>query len=48
MTAEQRRVVLAICALVGLHFLVGAGLAFLIEPMSEDLRTVATPVDGSR
>jgi hypothetical protein len=48
MTSEQLRVILAICVSVGLTFLVGAGLAFLIEPMSEDLRTVATPVDGSR
>lgn len=48
MTSEQRRVILAICVFVGLTFLVGADLAFLIEPMFEDLRTVATPVDGSR
>lgn len=48
MTPEQRRVILAICISVGLTFLVGTGLAFIIEPMSEDLRTVATPVDGSR
>ena len=46
MTPEQRRVILAICISVGLTFLVGTGLAFLIEPMSEDLRTVATSVDG--
>jgi len=48
MTSEQRRVILAICISVGLTFLIGASLAFLIEPMSEDLRTVATPADGSR
>jgi hypothetical protein len=48
MTPEQQRVILAICISVGLTFLVGARLAFHIEPMSEDLRSVATPVDGSR
>lgn len=46
MTSGQRRVIPAICISVGLTFLLGAGLAFLIEPMSEDLRTVATSVDG--
>lgn len=48
MTPEQQRVILAICISVGLTFLVGAGLTFLIEPMSEDLRPVATPVNGGR
>jgi hypothetical protein len=48
MTPEQQRVILAICISVGLTFLVGAGLVFLIEPMSEDPRTVAPPVDGGR
>ena len=38
MTREQRRVALAVCTCVGLTFLVSAGLAFLIEPMSHDLR----------
>ena len=37
MTPEQRRVTLAICVCVGLTFLVSAGLAFLVEPISEDL-----------
>jgi hypothetical protein len=48
MTPEQRRVILAICISVGLTFLVGAGLAFHIEPMSENPRPVPTPVDGGR
>lgn len=37
MTLEQRRALLAICICVGLTFLVSAGLAFLIQPVSEDL-----------
>ena len=38
MTPEQRRVATAVCVCVGLTFLVSAGLPFLAEPMSEDLR----------
>ena len=38
MTPEQRRVAIGISISIGLTYLVGAGLAFLIEPMSEDLR----------
>ena len=38
MTAVQRRVTYAICAIVGLTFLVSAGLTFLVSPMAEDLR----------
>lgn len=37
MTALQRRVTLAVSLIVGLTFLISAGLTFLIEPMSEDL-----------
>ncbi len=38
MNALQRRVTFAICTIVGLTFLVSAGLTFLITPMAEDLR----------
>ena len=37
MTAEQRRVVLGVCIVVGLTLLVAAGLTFLVEPMAVDL-----------
>lgn len=38
MTAEQRRVTLAISVIVGLTLLVATGLTFLVAPMAEDLR----------
>lgn len=37
MTAEQRRVTLAISVIVGLTLLVATGLTFLVAPMAEDL-----------
>ena len=37
MTGAQRRVVIAVCVIVGLSLLMAAGLAFLVEPMSEAL-----------
>ena len=37
MTCQQRRIVYAICVVVGITFLVSAGLTFLITPMANDL-----------
>ncbi len=37
MTSQQRRIVLAICVIVGLTLLVAAGLTFLVAPMAESL-----------
>ena len=37
MTGQQRRVVYAVCVVVGITFLVSAGLTFLITPMANDL-----------
>ncbi len=37
MSAAQHRVVLAVCVMVGLTLLVGAGLTFLVSPMAESL-----------
>ena len=37
MTTAQRRVVIAVCVIVGLSLLMTAGLTFLVEPMSEAL-----------
>lgn len=37
MTGAQRRIVLAVCVIVGLTLLVAAGLTFLVAPMAEGL-----------
>lgn len=37
MTSDQRRLVWAVCGIVGISFVVGASLTFLITPMLDDL-----------
>lgn len=47
MTSLQRRVVLAVCLVVGLTLLVAAGLTFLVEPMAEGLGLSDASVEDS-